>query len=75
MRLAILVERSTEDEGLWTEIASLAGNSGSFLDTNIQPGKRFEYRVRAWNSRGYSQYSNIVKVDLGMTSPAVAVSQ
>lgn len=69
------VERSTEDEGLWTEIANLAGNSGHFVDTNIQPGKRFEYRVRTWNSRGYSQYSNIVKVDLGMTSPAVAVSQ
>ena len=55
------VERSTEDEGLWTEIANLAGNSGSFVDTNIQPGKRFEYRVRAWNSRGFSKYSNIVK--------------
>lgn len=69
------VERSTEDEGLWTEIANLAGNSGSFVDTNIQPGKRFEYRVRAWNSRGFSKYSNIVKGDYGMTSPSVAISQ
>lgn len=69
------VERSAEDEGLWTEIANLAGNSGSFVDTNIQSGKRFEYRVRAWNSRGYSKYSNIVKVDSGMIAPAVAVSR
>jgi len=69
------VERSSEDDGFWAEIAALAGNTGSFVDTNTQPGKRFEYRVRAWNSRGHSQYGNVVKVDLGMTSQPVAVSQ
>lgn len=53
----VLIERSTNG-GEWVQIASVAGAATSYADTSTQTNCSYEYRVRAKNARGYSQYSS-----------------
>src|SRR5947207_1819489 len=46
------IERLTSSA--WVEIGALGGNSANFLDTNLEPRKLYTYRVRGWNSAGFS---------------------
>jgi len=51
------VERSVDGIN-WTEIAVTGSNSTSFNDTGLFASTNYSYRVRAYNSNGFSQYSN-----------------
>jgi hypothetical protein len=59
------VERSDNGLGNFREIASVT--SPRFTDPNV-PFGNFYYRVRAFNSDGFSQYSNITNIVVGPTS-------
>lgn len=54
------VERAQLDLLNWTEIARLPADASSFLDTNIECGQIYIYRVRAYFAEGFTEYSNIV---------------
>ena len=63
--------------GSWTEVGSvpLVGDEGDyyrFSDTNVVPGARYSYRVRAFNVVGNSPYSYSGTIDL--VPPAAPVS-
>ncbi len=53
-----LVERSLDGNN-WTGIATLAANTVSFNSTGLSANTLYYFRVRAWNSGGYSGYSNV----------------
>lgn len=55
---AYFVERKTGAGGSWSEITSLAQNTVSYNNTGLGAGTQFYYRVRCWNTNGYSGYSN-----------------
>lgn len=57
------VERSL-DEHTWTEVAVLGADSTSFLDGGLITGQNYSYRVRAYNSLGYSLYSSTTNAGL-----------
>lgn len=42
----------------WQEIATTARNQASYLDSGLEAGTRYHYRVRAYNSAGHSPYSS-----------------
>ena len=46
--------------GTYTVIASVT--DPVFVDTGLVSGTQYKYRVRSFNSAGYSAYSNVVKV-------------
>ena len=56
------IERSRND-GAWTNVATLSGAPTSWSDTGTFADSKYAYRVRTWNSTGYSGY--------GPTSAAV----
>jgi len=41
------------------EISVVAGNATFYADAGLAAGTTFRYRLRAYNSAGYSPYSNI----------------
>jgi hypothetical protein len=61
-----VVERAASGAG-FSPLDTLAANTMSFADRTFVPSTRCNYRVRAFNSAGFSAYSN---VDSVMTSSA-----
>jgi hypothetical protein len=55
------IERKTGINGIFSEIATVGANVTSYTDTDMRPATIYFYRVRAYNSAGYSPYSTEVK--------------
>jgi len=51
------LERSIHNTKVWTEISTLAENITSHGDTGLEAGTSYDYRVRAYNTAGNSDYS------------------
>lgn len=63
------VERSL-DGTVWAEIDSVPRDATTSSDTSVPPLATVDYRVRAFNSAGFSAYSNVASV----TTPGVALA-
>ena len=55
-RSSTKVERKT-DSGSWAQIASVGSSTKNYTDNGISANHRYRYRVRAYGSGGYSDYS------------------
>jgi chitodextrinase len=51
------IERKT-GSGRFIEIGSTKENINNYSDNGVSPGHTYTYRVRAYNYRGYSEYTN-----------------
>lgn len=58
-----IVQRSV-NEGGWSKVADLAANQRSYEDRNVSAGMEYRYRVRAVNSAGNSEASQVVSIAL-----------
>ncbi len=65
-----LIDRAV-DEGSFTQMASVAAGATGWLDAGVTAGHTYLYRVRAANSAGSSDYSNIFELDIPASSPSV----
>jgi hypothetical protein len=52
------IERKTGTNGAYSQIASVAANVTSYIDTSVTPGVTYCYRIQAINSGGASGYTN-----------------
>lgn len=52
------IERKTGAGGAWIEVATIRTDSTAWLDTTVIDRTTYYYRVRAFNSPGFSEYSN-----------------
>lgn len=52
------IERKTGTTGTYSQIASVAANITSYVDTGVSHGVTYCYRVRATNNVGPSGYTN-----------------
>lgn len=59
------VERKTASTGLWSLVTQRPTNSTTWTDTGLAPDQEYYYRVRARNSVGYSNYSNMARATAG----------
>jgi photosystem II stability/assembly factor-like uncharacterized protein len=55
---------SKVEGGSYSVISSLGANETTYTDYGVQKGKVCWYRVRAFNSKGYSFYSNEVSITI-----------
>ncbi len=56
-----VIQRQSNASG-WSTIATIQANETSYTDTGLQPETNYEYRVRADNSLGASDYTGVVIV-------------
>lgn len=68
---SIKVERYDNVTGSYYQIASISGSANSYNDTSTAANKRYRYRIRAYNTSGYSSY---VYTDYIRTTPAAPTS-
>jgi hypothetical protein len=54
------IERKLGDDGAWVEIGTEEEDAESYTDYGISPYQKYWYRVRAYDGRHYSDYSNEV---------------
>ncbi len=55
------VERQVVGSETWTQIATDVANTTAFADTTVLADTRYRYRVRAYDWRGDSPYSNVAE--------------
>ncbi|MGD9101602.1 MAG: choice-of-anchor J domain-containing protein, partial [Anaerolineae bacterium] len=71
------VERSPDSPGDWTQIADITDRATTYVDSDVNGGVTYYYRVRAYNGAGDSGYSNTANVttdDLSVRTYDIAVS-
>jgi hypothetical protein len=72
------LERRVTPTGLWAETTITVttipiagyGYSTEYYDLNVRAGIPYEYRLRAYNSTGYSSYSNVASAIVPDATPA-----
>lgn len=65
------VERRLGSSGTWAQIASRAANVATYSDTGRAAGTLYQYRVRAYNASGDSDYSGTASAT---TQPAAGTT-
>jgi hypothetical protein len=60
----VVVERRPDAtaRGSWQRVAELPASATQYSDSQVKPGQKASYRVRATNANGDSATSNIVRV-------------
>jgi len=64
-----LIERAINNPDGWVQIASLPADSLTYTDSGLLTGSVYYYRVFAYNSSGYSTFSNVASTSIN-DSPA-----
>ena len=63
------VQRRRDDSDRWVEVGATAANATTFLDGGLRPTTTYHYRVRAFNNRGSSAFSNTATATTPATRP------
>lgn len=56
------IERKKTSSGSWGLIDTVGANVKTYTDTGLSEKTTYYYRVRAYNSSGYSDYSNTISI-------------
>jgi FtsP/CotA-like multicopper oxidase with cupredoxin domain len=64
-----IIERS-DNGGPWNQVAQVAADSVTFIDTTVLPANTYTYQVYAFNANGNSSPSNSVEVTTPDVAPA-----
>jgi fibronectin type 3 domain-containing protein len=68
------IEQSTDGGNTWTVPATASANATSYALSGLQPNTTYTFRVRAFNSKGNSGYSNSASASTLSPPPAVDFS-
>jgi hypothetical protein len=61
------IERSTDGK-TWSQITSVSANTTSYTNSGLSNGKKYYYRVRAYNAYGNSAYASSASATTGSSS-------
>jgi N-acetylneuraminic acid mutarotase len=61
------IERSTDGKS-FSQIATVGANVSTYTNTGLTSGKKYYYRVRAYNVYGNSSYTNVASATTGSSS-------
>uniref|UniRef100_A0A3Q2VEL1 Immunoglobulin-like and fibronectin type III domain-containing protein 1 n=1 Tax=Haplochromis burtoni TaxID=8153 RepID=A0A3Q2VEL1_HAPBU len=64
-----IIERQQVGRNKWTSLGEIPGNSPSFKDSDVDPGRRYCYRIRAKTAEGISDYLQTEDIPAGYPGP------
>lgn len=63
---AYVIERRQVGRNKWSSVGEIPGNNPSFRDSDVDPGRRYCYRIRAKNAEGISDYLQTEDISAGV---------
>ena len=68
---------ATATDGTFTRVATIEANGTTFVDTAVEPGKSYSYRVQAFDGVQLSAYSNIAVATLAppLSAPGTTTAE
>ncbi|MDX2109275.1 MAG: fibronectin type III domain-containing protein [Verrucomicrobiota bacterium] len=67
------IERKLLENGSYEQIATVNGDISTYVDKALTPGTAYTYRIRAFNSQGFSGYSGETTSTTPLVAPEVPV--
>uniref|UniRef100_A0A8C4DYP3 Immunoglobulin like and fibronectin type III domain containing 1, tandem duplicate 2 n=1 Tax=Dicentrarchus labrax TaxID=13489 RepID=A0A8C4DYP3_DICLA len=61
-----IVERQQVGRNKWSNLGEIPGNNPSYKDSDVDPGRRYCYRIRAKNAEGISDYLQTEDISAGV---------
>jgi Secretion system C-terminal sorting domain len=66
-----ILERSVDNTTTFVELKKIDKNITTYIDSDVTAGKTYYYRIRATNSKGVSNNSNVASVDVKAATTGV----
>uniref|UniRef100_A0A3B3Z7S7 Uncharacterized protein n=1 Tax=Periophthalmus magnuspinnatus TaxID=409849 RepID=A0A3B3Z7S7_9GOBI len=63
--ISYMIERQQVGRNKWTNLGEFSGDNPSYKDSDVDPGRRYCYRIRAKNAEGISDYLQTEDIDWG----------
>jgi hypothetical protein len=64
IELGFEIERRGDHEGEFQRIGTVGADVTTYKDTGLTPGNTYFYRIRSFNSSGYSYYTDEMKITI-----------
>ena len=61
-----ILERQQVGRNKWTGLGEVPGGTPSYRDSDVDPGRRYCYRIRAKNSEGVSEFLETEDISAGV---------
>uniref|UniRef100_A0A8D0AHT3 Immunoglobulin like and fibronectin type III domain containing 1, tandem duplicate 2 n=1 Tax=Sander lucioperca TaxID=283035 RepID=A0A8D0AHT3_SANLU len=61
-----IIDRQQVGRNKWSNLGEIPGNNPSYKDSDVNPGRRYCYRIRAKNSEGISDYLQSEDIPAGV---------
>lgn len=61
-----IIERQQVGRNKWSKLGEVPGGSPCFKDSDVDPGRRYCYRIRARNEEGISEYLQTEDISAGV---------
>lgn len=61
-----IMERQQVGRNKWSNLGEIPGGNPSYKDSDVDPGRRYSYRIRAKNSEGISDYLQTEDIAAGV---------
>ncbi|XP_069004871.1 immunoglobulin-like and fibronectin type III domain-containing protein 1 [Embiotoca jacksoni] len=61
-----IIERQQVGRNKWTNLGEINGSNPSYKDSDVDPGRRYSYRMRAKNAEGISDYLQTEDIPAGV---------
>lgn len=61
-----IIGRQQVGRNKWFNVGEIPGSNPSYKDSDVDPGRRYCYRIRAKNAEGISDYLQTVDIPAGV---------